>query len=192
MIEIDGKVVSLDVLDQYFACDLSKCKGACCVQGDAGAPVAETEKEILAQIWPKVKPFLPEDGVKAIEEKGFWQPDPEDGEAVTPLVEGKHCAYTVFEKGVAWCGIEKAWKTGEIAFQKPLSCHLYPIRIQQYPQFEAVNYERWTICSPACACGAKNKVAVYAFCRSALVRAYGEAWYEKLKLAAEWHQNNSK
>lgn len=190
MIEIDGKVVSLDVLDQYFSCDLSKCKGACCVEGDAGAPVLEAEKEILLAIWPKVKPHLPTDGVQAIEEQGVWVADPNDGEAVTPLVEGKHCAYTIFERGTAWCGIEKAWRAGEIDFQKPLSCHLYPIRIQRYPDFEAVNYERWHICKPACSCGAKQKTAVYAFCKSALVRAYGEEWYKKLKMAADWHSEN--
>jgi hypothetical protein len=185
MIQINDTLVSMEVIEEAFVCDLKACKGACCVEGDAGAPLNEVEVKILADIFPKVSPFLRKEGVEAIKSQGTSVVD-DDGDLVTPLVEGKECAYTVFsENGTAQCGIELAWKSGEVSFRKPISCHLYPIRIKQYKGFEAVNYEQWHICKPACKLGQALKVPVYTFVKDALVRKYGEDWYDELKTTAE-------
>ncbi|MFN4300278.1 MAG: DUF3109 family protein [Thermaurantimonas sp.] len=189
-VEIDGAVVAEDVMAKEFVCNLSRCKGACCVQGDAGAPLEEEETRILEKEFKNIKPFLRPEGIRAIEEQGIWLKDPRDGEPVTPLVDGKECAYVVFDAdGTAKCGIELAWKAGATAFQKPISCHLYPIRITKYKTFEAVNFHRWEICSPACELGAQLKVPVYAFLKNAIIRKYGEEWYQKLDDAAKQLEN---
>ena len=140
-------LVSKDLIEEAFVCDLTRCKGACCVKGDVGAPLEPEEKEILEEIYPKVAPYLPEKGRRAIADQGTHVRDI-TGSDSTPLVNGKECAFTVFdEKGIASCGIEKAWEAGEIDFQKPISCHLYPIRVNSFRQFEALNYDRWDICT---------------------------------------------
>lgn len=186
MIEIGRTLVSDDLVETKFVCDLNACKGACCVHGDSGAPLEEEETKILDEIFPKIKPYLTEKGIHAIEKEGQWMVDT-DGDKVTPLVDGnKECAYTVFEKGMALCGIEQAWKDGKIKFQKPISCHLYPVRITAYKKFDAVNYETWNICKPACACGEKLEVPVYKFVKTALIRKYGSEWYKQLENAAEF------
>lgn len=189
MLIVDDKLVSEEILDIEFVCDLNACKGACCVQGDSGAPLSEVEANKLEDDLEYIKPFLSEGGVSSIEAQGVFVID-EDGDMVTPLREGKECAYTVFNgDGTALCGIEKAWKAGKTDFQKPLSCHLYPIRVAELKEYTALNYHKWQICSPACECGAKLKVPVYAFLKEPLIRAYGEKWYEELKVAAEaWRE----
>lgn len=183
MIDIDGKIVALDVIEEYFVCDLNACKGICCVEGDAGAPLTEEEIHVLEDIYEDVEPFLRPEGRAAIEKQGHWVIDA-DGDYTTPLVEGKECAYVIFEKGIALCGIEKAYREKKIDFQKPISCHLYPIRITSYEKFDAVNYDRWPICAPACACGDRLKVPVYKFVKTALIRKYGEDWFKQLEIAA--------
>lgn len=183
MIDIDGKVVALDVIEEHFVCDLNACKGICCVEGDAGAPLTEEEIHILEDIYDDVEPFLRPEGRAAIDKQGHWVID-DDGDYTTPLVEGKECAYVIFEKGIALCGIEKAYREKKVDFQKPVSCHLYPIRITEYKKFEAVNYDRWPICAPACACGDQLKVPVYKFVKTALIRKYGADWYKQLEEAA--------
>ncbi|MGB0175537.1 MAG: DUF3109 family protein [Owenweeksia sp.] len=190
MIAIQEALVSEDLLEKEFVCDLSKCKGACCVEGDAGAPLEEDEVRILANIYNDVKPFLREEGVKAIEEQGTAIQDPYDEEWVTPLVNGAECAYVIFdEKGVTKCGIEKAWEQGAVQWRKPVSCHLYPIRITRYPSYDAVNYHKWQICSPACDLGKELKVPVYKFVKDALIRKYGPEWYGELEeVAGYWGQ----
>ena len=163
MIEIGRTLISDELVEKKFVCDLNACKGACCVHGDSGAPLEDDEAKMLKKIYPSVKPYMTEKGIQAVEKQGEWITD-SDGDKVTPLVGGnKECAYTVFEKGMALCGIEKAWKDGKIKFQKPISCHLYPVRITSYKKFDAVNYEVWNICKPACACGEKLEVPVYKF-----------------------------
>lgn len=185
MIEIGNTIVSQDILSEEFVCNLSKCKGACCVEGDAGAPVSEEEARQLEEIFPHIKSFLRPEGVKAIEEQGTSIKD-WDGEQVTPLVKGKECAYVIFDSnGITKCGIEKAWEQGATDFRKPISCHLYPVRITPYRNFDAVNYHRWDICSPACSLGRELKVPVYKFLKDSLVRKYGEAWYNELCDVAE-------
>lgn len=186
MISIGDTLISEDILEKKFVCDLTACKGACCVEGDAGAPLEPEEVKILADEYEKVKPYLRPEGIKAIEEQGTHVIDELDGEPVTPLVNDAECAYVVFdENGTTLCGIEKAWKEGKTHFRKPVSCHLYPIRIQKYSSFEAVNYHKWKICSAACSLGESLKVPVYKFTKDALIRKYGPEWYTDLEKAAE-------
>ncbi|MBN2762113.1 MAG: DUF3109 family protein, partial [Bacteroidales bacterium] len=165
-----------------FTCDLKRCKGACCVLGDSGAPLDEEEKAILARIYPDIKAFLRQEGIAAIEKQGTSVIDIE-GECVTPLIGGKECAYTVFEDGIARCGIEKAFLAGAVTFRKPISCFLYPVRIKKYKNFHAVNYDIWSICEPARILGASLHVPVYEFAGPALRQYFGEAWYKKLQQA---------
>lgn len=187
MIAIQNTLVSEDLLDKHFVCDLSKCKGACCVEGDAGAPLEDEEIAMLEEVYEEVKPFLRKEGVKAIEEQGTSIKDERDGEWVTPLVNNAECAYVIFENGTTKCGIEKAWEEGVVAFRKPISCHLYPIRISSYSSYDAVNYHKWEICAPACDLGKELQMPVYKFTKDSLIRKYGESWYSELeKVAAQW------
>jgi hypothetical protein len=188
MIQIDDKLISEDIFSEEFVCNLSKCKGACCVEGDVGAPLDKDETLILERIFEQVKPYLRPEGVKAIEEQGTWVLDPSDNDYVTPMVEGKECAYVIFdEKGITKCGIEKAYEDGAVDWQKPISCHLYPIRIDEYRTFTALNYHKWEICSDACTLGRELKVPIYKFVKTPLIRKYGEEWYQTLCDAAdEW------
>lgn len=182
MIAIDNTIVSEHLLEKKFVCDLNACKGECCVAGDAGAPLDEAEIAILEDIWDEVKPYLPKDGVKAIEKQGVFVID-EDGDYTTPLVKGKHCAFTIFDDGIAKCGIEQAFYDGKVNWKKPISCHLYPVRITKFKTYDAVNYHKWEVCKPACECGAKLNVPVYKFLREPLIRKYGADWYKQLELA---------
>ena len=186
MISIGETLISEDLFEKQFVCDLTACKGACCVEGDAGAPLDAEEVAILQKEYPKIKDYLRPKGIAAIEEQGTHVIDELDGEPVTPLVNDAECAYVVFdEKGTTLCGIEKAWKEGKTDFRKPVSCHLYPVRVQKYSSFEAVNYHKWQICSAACSLGEELKVPVYRFTKDALIRKYGSEWYQDLERAAE-------
>ena len=183
MIEIDNKLLVSELFKKEFVCNLSACKGACCVQGNAGAPVEQEEVAILESIYSKVAPYLTDAGRKAIENQGTSVDG--SGEKETPLINGKECAYTIFEMdGTAKCGIEKAHSDGEIDWKKPLSCHLYPIRITKYSSFEALNYDRWSICNAACALGEELKVPVYKFLKEPLIRKYGPDFYKEVEKAA--------
>ena len=178
-------LVSTDIIEETFVCDLARCKGACCVKGDVGAPLEPEEKEKLAEIYPQVAPYLPKKGRKAIGDQGTHVRDI-TGSDSTPLVDGKECAFTVFDdKGMASCGIEKAWEDGKTDFQKPISCHLYPIRVHNSRQFEALNYDRWDICAPACIKGELTGIRIYEFLKSPLIRKYGEAFYQELDAIAK-------
>lgn len=180
MIAIDKTLLSEELFDVHFACDLSACKGICCVEGESGAPLEEEELQILEDIYPQVEPFMREEGKQAVQELGFFEVDV-DGDYVTPLVNGAECAYVTFtEDGIALCAIEQAYRAGKVSWQKPISCHLYPIRIKALKDFDAINYHKWHICEPACSCGAKMQMPVYRFCKDSLVRKYGQAWYDTL------------
>lgn len=179
MFQVGNTIISRDVLEEYFLCDLKACKGACCVEGDAGAPLEESETKLLDDLFDKIKPYLRPEGIQAIEEQGTSVLDV-DGDYVTPLVKGKECAYVVFENGITKCGIEKAYLDGKIDYQKPISCHLYPIRVTKYQNFEAVNYHEWPICKAAKICGSKEKVKMYVFLKDPLIRKYGKEWYDEL------------
>jgi hypothetical protein len=184
MIEIDGRVVSLDLLEKHFICDLDKCKGMCCVHGDSGAPLEPEEAVKLDKLFPAIKKYLRPEGIQAIKNQGRHVID-NDGDVVTPLVDGKECAYVIFEQGIAKCGIEKAFEDGAIDYQKPVSCHLYPVRTKRYQDFEGVNYDRWEICKPATLLGQKENIPVYKFVKKALIRKYGSGFYKKLEIAAD-------
>ncbi len=180
MIELGKTILSDDIKEQFFVCNLEKCKGACCVEGDLGAPLEESELPILEEIYNKVKPYLTVEGIKAIERQGTYILD-EDREYSTPTIEGKECAYAVYdEKGILKCGIEQAYLDGKTDFKKPISCHLYPIRATKYSEFEALNYDRWDICSPACDLGSSLNVPIYKFLKEPLIRRYGQQWYADL------------
>lgn len=188
---IVGKVlVSEDLISECFICDLNACKGACCVLGDGGAPLEQDEKSLLDMEFNQIKPFLQEDGIAVIEREGTGIMD-EDGDLVTPLVDQKQCAYAIIKKdGSATCGIERAWLEGKTTLRKPVSCHIYPIRIAKLKDYEALNYHRWDICHAACNLGNKNKMPVYRFLKDSLVRKYGATWYEELEMIAfEWQKN---
>lgn len=188
MIEHAGTLISEDLFEERFVCDLNACKGACCVQGESGAPLEKDEAALLKELWPKIRPFIPEKGINAVAEQGTSVVDA-DGDLVTPLVgDAGECAYTVFnEQGIATCGVELAWKAGMIPFRKPISCHLYPIRITELKFHDGLNYHRWPICTPACACGVSLNVPVFRFVKDALVRRYGAEWYEGLEAVhREW------
>ena len=186
MFQLGKTIVSEDIIEKEFVCNLNVCKGVCCIDGEAGAPLNEDELKILMDIYPKVKPFLRPEGIKAIEEQGFFITN--EGEYETPLIEGKACAYVIFDqKKIAKCGIEEAFNNGKINWKKPISCHLYPVRIMDYSEFSAVNYHKWPICNDACALGKELKVPVYKFVKEALIRKFGEDWYLELEKVAEKH-----
>ena len=181
MLAIQKTLVSLDLLDRFFVCDLNACKGACCVQGDAGAPLTEEEIDLLEDIIDDILPYLDEGGKAMIANKGVFEIDV-DGDKGTSLLENGRCAYAlVSEDGMVSCGIEKAFNDGKIDFKKPVSCHLYPVRITEHAAYDAVNYNKWKICKPACDCGAKLDVPLFKFLKEALTRKYGEEWYQELE-----------
>jgi hypothetical protein len=180
MILIEDTYISDDVADKFFICDIEKCKGACCIEGDLGAPLEKVELLILDEIYEKIKPYLSPEGIKAIEEQGKYIKDWE-GDYSTTTINEKECAYAVYDQaGILQCGIEQAYNAKVIDFKKPISCHLYPIRVTKYEKYHALNYDRWSICSDACALGDKLGVEVYKFLKEPLIRAYGEEWYAQL------------
>ncbi len=184
MFQLGKTIVSEDIIAKDFVCNLNACKGACCIEGEAGAPVTEEEVTILKEIYLKVKPFLRPEGIAAIEKQGTHIKTDLD-ELETPLVDGRECAYVTFtDKGIASCGIEDAFNAGSIDFRKPISCHLYPVRVQDYSEFAAVNYHRWPICDDACTLGKELQVPVYKFVKTALIRKFGENWYAELEKVA--------
>lgn len=185
MIVIDKTIVSDELLEEYFICDLLKCKGGCCVEGDLGAPLEESELEKLEKDYDKIVEYLTEDGKKEIRRQGKYILD-EDGDFSTPTIGGKECAYAFYDQqGILKCGIEKAFQEGKTDFRKPVSCHLYPVRVSKYENYEAVNYDRWHICKPACAKGKKAEVPLYRFLKDSLIRKFGEEWYEQLEAVAK-------
>lgn len=183
MFQLGNTLVSEEILEQAFVCDLKACQGACCVEGSAGAPLDEAETRILDDIFPRIRGYLRPEGVRAIEAQGTHVRG-SDGDWETPLVEGKECAYTVFDKGIAHCGLERAHRAGATSWKKPLSCHLYPVRVREYSQITAVNYHQWHICDPACSLGASLKTPIYQFVREALIRKFGPQWYADLEAVA--------
>lgn len=191
MFQIDDTLISEEIFSEEFICNLSKCKGICCIDGDSGAPLNEDELVVLDDIYEDVKPYLRPEGVSTIETSGKYEKDT-DGEWVTPLVNGGECAYVIFEEnGTAKCGIEKAYEEGAVSYKKPISCHLYPIRLKEYRKFTAVNYHAWDICSDACTLGKELKVNVAHFLKDALIRKFGEDWYaELLKIDQELKERN--
>ncbi|PQJ21798.1 DUF3109 family protein [Tenacibaculum sp. SG-28] len=191
MFQLGKTLVSEDILEKEFVCNLSACKGSCCIEGEAGAPLLLEEASVLEDIYPKVKPFLRKEGIQAIESQGTWIKN-DFGDIETPLVNNAECAYVTFnDKGYASCGIEDAYNQGVISWKKPISCHLYPIRTRDYSEFSAVNYHKWEICDDACSLGKELQVPVYKFLKDALVRRFGENWYDALEKVAQEKQNDA-
>jgi hypothetical protein len=180
MIIIDNTSVSDDLYLLRFCCNLQRCLGECCVAGDAGAPLEEAEISTLEDDLDTIKPYMTEQGIKTVDERGVFDYDIH-GKFVTSLVNDGECVFANFKDGIAHCAIEKAYSEGKIKFRKPVSCHLYPVRITVYKDFIAVNYEKWNICKPALKQGNKDGVPLYKFLKSALVRKFGIKWYEKLE-----------
>jgi len=188
VIAIDSVLVSDDVVEARFVCDLNKCKGGCCEDGDAGAPLEKEEKKLIDQHFDVIRPYLTPEGAAEIRRQGRYVYDREFG-WVTPTIEGKICAYGYRdEKGIIKCGIEQAYYDGRLDWKKPISCHLYPIRISKSREYINVNYEpREVLCAPACALGKKLKVPVYQFLKEALIRKFGPEFYETLHAVAVEH-----
>lgn len=182
MIEIEDKLVSLDIFEKKFVCNLSACKGACCVEGDAGAPLEKNEIDLIERNLSGIKKHMTPEGIKEINDNGISYLDRDDI-PVTSLVNDKACAFVFYdESNTAKCSIEKAYKEGDSSFLKPLSCHLYPIRVKKMKYYEALNYDQWDICEPACSNGRDLNVSVFRFLKEPITRAYGENFYKKLEI----------
>ncbi len=185
MLEIGRAIVSLDVLDKYFLCDLLKCKGACCIEGDSGAPLTEEEALEIEQAYPVFEKYLPQKHKDEVAKQGYSVID-SDGDLVTPLVNNRQCVYAFTdENGLLKCAIEKAHLEGKLSFRKPISCYLFPIRITEYSRFDAVNYQQLDICKLGRECGKAQKLPLYKFLKEPLIRRYGADWYAQLEQAAE-------
>ena len=189
MFLIQNTLVSLDVLEKDFCCDLDKCRGCCCIEGDAGAPVEMDEVAKLEEVLPLIWNDLAPEAKAIIDKQGVVYTD-EEGDLVTSIVNGKDCVFTCYdEKGCCYCAIEKAFRAGKVDFCKPVSCALYPIRVGDYGPYKAVNYHRWNVCKAAVLLGQKENLPVYKFLKEPLIRKFGEDWYKELEIAAEELKN---
>ena len=185
MFQINDTIVSDEIIEENFLCDLSACKGECCVEGDSGAPLENEEVKIIEDLLSDVWEDLSPEAQKIIEKQGVAYKD-SDGDMVTSIVNGKDCVFTYYdEKGMCKCAIEKAYREGRVDFYKPISCHLYPIRLQKYKEYIAINYHRWRVCKAAVELGNKNGLKVYQFLKEPLMRKFGENWYGELSLIAQ-------
>lgn len=185
MLQIGETIVGLDVIEEKFCCNLAACKGWCCVDGESGAPLEKEEVSILEKILPEIWNDLSAEAQAIIQKQGVAYTDWDD-DMVTSIVNGKDCVFAYHDaQGICRCAIEKAFREGRIDFYKPISCHLYPIRLQKYRDFTAVNYHKWSICKPAIALGKENGLRIYQFLKEPLIRKFGKEWYEELELTAE-------
>lgn len=185
MFQIGDAIVATDIIEESFLCDLSVCKGECCVEGDAGAPLEDDEVRIIEDILPQVWDDLSPQAQEVIKKQGVAYKDG-DGDMVTSIVNGKDCVFTYYdETGICKCAIEKAYRENRVDFYKPISCHLYPIRLESYKNFTAVNYHRWSVCKAAVLLGKKEGLKIYQFLKEPLIRRFGEDWYKELTLVAE-------
>lgn len=185
MIQIDDTIVSFDVIEEQFLCDLASCKGICCIEGDAGAPLEPAEIKEIEKILPIIWDDLTDKSKEVIQKQGVSYID-EEGEPVTSIVNGAECVFTYTdEDGTCKCAIEKAYREGKIGFYKPISCHLYPIRLLRYKKFTAVQYHQWSVCQCARTCGQKVGLPVYKFLKEPLIRRFGTEWYAQLEVAAK-------
>ena len=183
MLQIDDTIISLDLLDEKFVCDLTSCKGICCIEGDDGAPLEPEEVKIIEDLLPLIWDDLSEVSREVINKQGVSYID-DDGEPVTSIVNGAECVFTFTDAdGICKCAIEKAFREGKTDFYKPISCHLYPVRLQKYDEYIAVNYHRWSVCNCARKLGVKLKVPVYQFLKEPLIRKFGTEWFEQLEIA---------
>ena len=184
LIEVGEQLVSSQVFERKFVCDLNACKGACCIEGDSGAPLELQEIDLLEDQLNKIEPFMREEGMQAVRESGVFYMDADNEHAIT-LVNGAECAFVFFDdQGITKCSIEKAFREGEIDFNKPQSCHLYPIRIKRLHDKQFLTFEDWEICDPACACGEQLDLPVYKFLQEPIKRVFGKEFFEELSFVA--------
>lgn len=184
MIQIQDTIVSLDLIEKFFCCDLEACHGDCCIEGDAGAPLTLEEFEKINELLPEILPMLTPQAREVVEKEGVGYYD-QEGDLVTSLVGGANCVFTTFGPGgKCLCALEQAYREGRTDFCKPQSCHLYPVRLKQYPAFLAVNYHRWDICRAAETLGRAKKLRVYEFLKEPLIARFGREWYDELDLTA--------
>jgi hypothetical protein len=185
MLQIGRTIVSLDIIQKEFCCDLNKCKGTCCVEGDSGAPITKDEAEIIEKLYPDFGEYLSDHNRDQIKIQGFSVVD-NDGELVTPIVGKNECVFTFIDnEGVTKCAIEQAWFEKNTTFRKPISCHLSPIRVTGYKRFDAVNYQELDICKPGRICGESKRMLLWKYLEEPLIRKYGPEWYRELTYAAE-------
>ncbi len=185
MLQIGKTIISLDILHKPFCCDLNKCKGACCVDGDSGAPLTVEEASSIELGYPDFEEYLSDQNKAEIKRQGFSVVDA-DGDLVTPIVGNNECVFTFTdEAGITKCAIEKAYFEKNTSFRKPVSCHLFPIRITEYKRFDAVNYQQIDICKPGRICGKSKGLPLWKYLREPLERKYGSEWYDELTYAAE-------
>ncbi len=184
MIIVDDCLVSDDILEKQFSCNLSACKGACCVEGDAGAPLEAGEDQLITENLDLIRTEMDDSGIESLNRQGVSELDPFD-EAVTTCKPNKECTFAIRENGILLCAIEKANKKHEFGFSKPISCHLYPIRVKKYNEYHSLNYHQWNICSAACDKGKQEQIRVFEFSKTALIRKFGEDWYAKLAYLAD-------
>lgn len=185
MLQINDTIISMDLIETQFICDLNKCKGQCCVDGDSGAPLEKDENDKINEILPVIWDELSPKAQALISKQGISYED-YDGELVTSIINGKECVFTYFdEQGVCKCVIDNAYREGRISVPKPISCHLYPIRLQKHREFTAVNYHKWSVCNPAVKLGQKEGVELYKFLKEPLIRKFGEKWYKDVYEAAK-------
>ena len=186
MLIVGNCLVSEDIKNEKFCCDLSKCKGCCCVEGDAGAPLEKKEIKIIEKLLPQIEPYMEPNAVEIVKKEGFWLKD-EDGDLCTNIIDNKECVFVKFENGLSLCAIEMAYREGKIDFLKPISCHLYPIRVKDYGEFRALNYHRLDICKDAI-CKDESK-ALYKTLKEPLIRRFSQKWYDELVQAIEEGQD---
>jgi hypothetical protein len=181
MLKVDDCLVSEDVIEKSFACNVEACKGVCCIEGDAGAPIEPSEIDVIRQNIEQIKDEMDDVGIETLNSRGFSEKDPFDQMLVTTCKPNKECVFVVRKKGILNCAIELANQKKSFDFQKPISCHLYPIRVDKYNEFYALNYHRWSICADACTKGEKEDIKLYQFAQNALERKFGKEWYKNLK-----------
>ncbi|MEI6123669.1 MAG: DUF3109 family protein [Bacteroidota bacterium] len=184
MLIIQNTLVSENLAEIKFACNCNLCRGQCCVDGDAGAPLKDTEIDLISAQIDKIKPYMSPEGIAVIKTNEIFAYDIE-GVKGTPLINGKECAFVVYKKGITYCSIEMAFNDKKISLQKPESCHLYPVRITDYTDFVAVNYHEWAICKSAVKMGSENNIYLYQFLKTPLINKFGEEWYTELVMLAE-------
>ncbi len=191
MVLIQDTIVSLEILEKEFCCDLERCHGACCIEGDAGAPLTEEESAQIKKMLPQLLPLMSKEAREVVELSGVSYLD-KDGEEVTQILDGKDCVFSRTDNnGWCYCVIERLFREGKTAFRKPMSCYLYPIRVKEFPAqgaapaMTALEYHRWDICHPARLCGKKLRLPLYKFLREPLIERFGQEWYEELCLTAE-------
>lgn len=185
MLVIGKTIISEEILEKRFVCQLSSCKGSCCILGDEGAPLERGELRLLKANYPVFQKYMTSQGIESVEKQGLYTKN-SHGDYATPLIDGKECAFTCFENGIAFCAIEKAFNEGSIKFRKPISCHLYPIRITKMGQYDALNYHEWDICKSALQNGKILNVPMFVFLKEPLIRRFGKTWFAELELAEQY------